>query len=119
MVVGGWVVSEDCRDRSTSLTLSIFSPVLGFTRPQFICPIRTLRDRGRNYTTADSDTAFCPTNYDSNISGFTSAPVFAPNNQWELDPDNNNCIEADKRVPFATCKNTCPGGERIFNFNIN
>ena len=89
------------------------SQQLGFTRPQFICPIRTLRGRGTNYTTADSDTTFCPTNFDSSLHPnpeFSSDPVYGPNNQWELDPNNNNCIDEDKKFVFATCKNTCPGG---------
>ena len=96
--------------------------LLGFTRPQFICPIRTLRGRGTNYTTADSDTIYCPTNsYNYNLNtncdsqlGFTPHPLYGPNNQWELDPDNENCIELEKKSVFATCKNTCPGGEIIF-----
>ena len=88
------------------------SQLSGFTRPQFICPIRTLRGRGTNYTTADSDNTFCPTHFDSSLHPeFTSDPVLGPNNQWELDPDNRNCIDEDKKFAFATCKNTCPGGE--------
>ena len=106
----------------TQCTLSEQS---GFTRPQFICPIRTLRGRGTNYTTPmpDSETKFCPTNsdhYDSNLHSnpylaFTSNPVYGPNNQWELDPDNNKCSAAMRKSVFASCKNTCPGGERILN----
>ena len=100
------------------------SQQLGFTRPQFICPIRTLRGRGTNYTTADSDNIYCPTNsgfFDSDLNpdphlAFSSNPVYGPNNQWELDPDNNNCSVAVRKSPFASCKNTCPGGERIFSF---
>ena len=36
-------------------------------------------------------------------------PVFGPNGEWELDPDNDQCTHA--RPVFATCKNNCPGGE--------
>lgn len=92
-----------------------------FRRPQFICPIRTLKGRGTNYTTDDIDTTYCPTNYNSSIYAtpkFTSRPVFSPNRQWELDPDNENCIDEEKKSAFATCKNTCPGGEKIFNLVI-
>ena len=37
-------------------------------------------------------------------------PVYGPNEQWELDPDNDECGYAPRPV-FATCKNNCPGGE--------
>ena len=36
-------------------------------------------------------------------------PVYGPNGEWELDPDNYDC-EVHRPV-FATCKNNCPGGE--------
>ena len=36
-------------------------------------------------------------------------PVYGPNGELELDPDNQNC--GFKRPIFATCKNNCPGGE--------
>ena len=36
-------------------------------------------------------------------------PVYGPNEQWELDPDNDQCGLG--RPVFATCKNNCPGGE--------
>ena len=37
--------------------------------------------------------------------------------QLELDPDNKQC-EGYERPVFATCKNSCPGGELIW-FQIN
>ena len=37
-------------------------------------------------------------------------PVYGPNGEWELDPDNDQCGLATRPV-FATCKNNCPGGE--------
>merc|ERR1712073_222404 len=40
---------------------------------------------------------------------FMNDPVFGPNNQWELDPENNNCTQGYKKFVFASCKNTCPG----------
>ena len=36
-------------------------------------------------------------------------PVYGPNGELELDPDNENCWAT--RPVFATCKNNCPGGE--------
>ena len=44
-----------------------------------------------------------------------TGPVFGPNGEWELDPDNllhfgEPCY---MRPAFATCKNNCPGGELI------
>ena len=53
-------------------------------------------------------------------------PVYGPNGEWELDPDNDQCcirITNDStnglcypidRPVFATCKNNCPGGELSF-----
>ena len=47
-------------------------------------------------------------------------PVYGPNGQLELDPDNQRCIGylvdlpatfTGRRPVFATCKNNCPGGE--------
>ena len=43
--------------------------------------------------------------YDFNDDG----PVYGPNGEWELDPDNNPC--GGRRPVFSTCKNNCPGGE--------
>ena len=37
-------------------------------------------------------------------------PVYGPNGEWELDPDNDQCGYLESPV-FATCKNNCPGGE--------
>ena len=41
-------------------------------------------------------------------------PVYGPNGELELDPDNQQCNQ--KRPVFATCKNNCPGGELIWSF---
>ena len=81
-----------------------------FTRPQFICPIRTVRGRGTNYTRDDSDISrvYCPTISDE------GEVINQYNGQWELDPDSTWCINgafSTGRPVFATCKNTCPGGE--------
>ena len=93
--------------------------VKDFNRPQFVCPIRTLKGRGSNYTTDDIDTTYCPTNSYFYINddklAFNPNPVYGPHEQWELDPDNKNCSTAVRKSSFATCKNTCPGGETIFN----
>ena len=40
-------------------------------------------------------------------------PVYGPNGELELDPDNLQCPGGSKRPVFATCKNNCPGGELI------
>ena len=41
-------------------------------------------------------------------------PVYGPNGELELDPDNYLCVTSNvygARPVFATCKNNCPGGE--------
>ena len=45
--------------------------------------------------------------------GFNAdGPVYGPNGEWELDPDNDGCVPVyNGRPVFATCKNNCPGGE--------
>ena len=103
-----------------------------FTKPQFFCPIRTIKGRGTNYTTADVDAfGYCPTNsigynYKYNGIRYTFSDegevTNEYNGQWELDPDNTWCLPVDPspwqeqtwRPVFATCKNTCPGGETFY-----
>ena len=63
-----------------------------FTRPQFICPIRTIKGKGNKYLTKDIDAKYCPTT-----------------NNMEVDDNCSSLLDA--RPVFATCKNTCPGGE--------
>ena len=83
-----------------------------FSIPKFVCPIRTVKGRGKNFTTDDVGRNYCPTD-------FPYTPVINPyNGEWELDPDNSNCPQydvwqedGDARPVFATCKNTCPGGK--------
>ena len=66
-----------------------------------------------------SDTIlYCSVGYDfSNLSHIAyefndDGPVYGPNGQLELDPDNYPCVG---EVPvFATCKNNCPGGELFY-----
>ena len=49
-----------------------------------------------------NDSGFCN-------EAFNDGPVYGPNGEWELDPDNDQCWYP---LPvFATCKNNCPGGE--------
>ena len=43
-------------------------------------------------------------------------PVFGPNGQWELDPDNDQC--GVPRPVFSTCKNNCPGGELCYQLSV-
>ena len=46
-------------------------------------------------------------------------PVYGPNGQLELDPDNQQCWQAygseetGARAVLSTCKNNCPGGEPL------
>ena len=102
-----------------------------FTKPVFICPIRTIKGSGNNYTSEDATAKYCPTNAIDHSSqpygDFTfnaAGPVYNEyNGEWELDPDNiegcegyNDFLQDNDpyyyaRPVFATCKNTCPGGE--------
>ena len=48
-------------------------------------------------------------------------PVYGPNGEWELDPDNDLCesfIIGLTRTVFATCKNNCPGGELCYQLSV-
>ena len=45
-------------------------------------------------------------------------PVYGPNEQWELDPDNDLCDSYYGRPVFATCKNNCPGGELCYQLSV-
>ena len=44
-------------------------------------------------------------------------PVYGPNGEWELDPDNDLCDQYTRPV-FATCKNNCPGGELCYQLSV-
>ena len=44
-------------------------------------------------------------------------PVYGPNGQWELDPDNDQCRFGTRPV-FAICKNNCPGGELCYQLSV-
>ena len=89
--------------------------------------IRTIRGRGHNgrdFTTEDVDRKYCPTNaidfkpskivYIFNDKGEINNTY---NGEWELDTNNlQGCFGSgmnlfNARPVFATCKNTCPGGE--------
>ena len=50
--------------------------------------------------------------YEFNLDG----PVYGPNGELELDPDNNLCYYT--RPVFATCKNNCPGGELCLQLSV-
>ena len=43
-------------------------------------------------------------------------PVYGPNGQLELDPNNNQC--GGRRPVFSTCKNNCPGGELCYQLSV-
>ena len=45
-------------------------------------------------------------------------PVYGPNGEWELDPDNDLCGDFDRPV-FSTCKNNCPGGELCYHLSAD
>ena len=103
--------------------------------------IRTIRGRGHNgrdFTTEDVDRKYCPTNavsysnwpnfvYTFNEEGEVNNTY---NGEWELDSDNlQGCFGVGgsdgedgpyyyARPVFATCKNTCPGGETETHVNF-
>ena len=98
-----------------------------FTHPIFRCPVRSLKTRGASYISSNENgdnevfIGYCPTNsigsyadgphrvYEFNNEG----PIYGPNGEYELDPDNNDCVVG---LPlFGICKNNCPGGNfRLF-----
>ena len=90
---------------------------------------RTIRGRGhngRNFTTDDVDRKYCPTNavdiaMGSYIFNDEGEVLNTFNGEWELDTDNNGqgCRWGRSARPvFATCKNTCPGGETETDVNF-
>ena len=116
----------------------LVSGIQDFTHPTFKCPIRTIKNRNTSYST-NLNTAngqqynevvngvYCPTNsilvnYDNNagewtVTGYTfnsDGPVFGPNGEYQLDPDNDQCGGFGLPV-FGTCKNSCRGGKIIIN----
>ena len=61
--------------------------------------------------------------YDSDLNQFFAVfnddgPVYGPNGEWELDPDNNLCGYLTRPV-FSTCKNNCPGGELCYHLSAD
>ena len=119
----------------------LVSGIQDFTHPVFKCAIRTIKNRNTtyftNYNTTDEfqqnktvnevvNGVYCPTNSiaaDTNSDHsdtvtyiFNSdGPVFGPNGEYELDPENNQCRDQYgelARLPvFGTCKNNCKGGK--------
>ena len=62
----------------------------------------------------DSDLGkYIPGQYEFNDDG----PVYGPNGELELDPDNYLCSLVTRPV-FATCKNNCPGGELCYQLSV-
>ena len=112
------------------------SGIESLTHPVFKCPIRTIKNRETpyyytTYTKSDGLTVnevvnalYCPTNsegliFESAIDDWeytfnSDGPVFGPNGEYELDPDNDKCKDRFGhliRLPvFGTCKNNCRGG---------
>ena len=88
----------------TEYNQCVLTKVTNFIRPVFRCPIREIKERGINYTFEDMDREYCPTNN-------------SYNGELELDPSRREECFIDKfpywngRPAWATCKNTCPGGE--------
>ena len=116
----------------------LVSGIQDFTHPTFKCPIRTIKNRNTsyftNYNTANGQQynelvngVYCPTNsigYDINfdvvIYTFNSdGPVFGPNGEYQLDPDNDQCVGGFGLIyglpVFGTCKNSCRGGKLIIS----
>ena len=122
------------------------SGIEDFTHPVFKCPIRSIKNRNTSYSTnyiqrtTDENGftvyvqvnelingVYCPTNsigasnYDTGIVNDyifnNDGPVFGPNGEYELDPENNLCrvcvdCSLGNGLPvFGTCKNNCRGGE--------
>ena len=114
-------------------TSCLMDQVEDFTRPVFRCPIRAVKGAGpdgTDYTDqhlvgGDSLAGFfCPTNA-VGVLGLTDTgqlvydwgpggPVIGQNGELQLDPDNDLCLA--RRPVFATCKNSCPGGESLTQY---
>ena len=115
----------------------LISGIQDFTHPVFKCPIRSLKNRNTTYFTDITiggqrvnevvTAVYCPTNsvgvvYGNGVSTTseydyifnTDGPVFGPNGEYQLDPENNQCVNANGetfRLPvFGVCKNNCRGG---------
>ena len=130
----------------------LMSGIDDFTHPVFKCPIRAVKGRNSsqyftNYTTTSGkqvnevlNGVYCPTNsvgatfnFDSDVGEnvvsyiFNSeGPVFGPNSEYEVDPDNEQCLtyfgffgdDGEFQAPiglpvFGTCKNNCRGGKPL------
>ena len=131
----------------------LMSGIDDFTHPVFKCPIRAVKGRNSfqyftNYTTTSGQQinevlngVYCPTNsvgaifkLDPFADGInvvsyifnSEGPVFGPNSEYELDPENEQCLvdtsvygvdenfQAPVGLPvFGTCKNNCRGGKLL------
>ena len=111
----------------------IVSGIQNLTHPIFKCPIRTVKNRNTAYLSqyVPSDgqqvnevvnAVYCPTNsigadrnYETDVVTYyfdDKGPVIGSNGEYELDPDNNQCIDTNEliRLPvFGPCKNNCKG----------
>ena len=79
-----------------------------FVLPIFRCPIR---DITRKYP--DTNINWFRSDDLENIltGGYCQSTSTGSNNLLVLDPDDDSCISAARRVPFVQCKNDCPGGK--------
>ena len=108
------------------MTSCLMGGIDNFTHPIFRCPVRSLRDRGASYLSKNDNgeseifNGYCPTNsIGSSADGSNrvyefsdSGPVFGPNGEYEVDPDNRDCGVG---LPlFGICKNNCPGGDYCY-----
>ena len=121
----------------------LVSGIQDFTHPTFKCPIRTIKNRNTsyftNYNTANGQQynelvngVYCPTNSIGAYINFAATgpdtvtytfnsdgPVFGPNAEYQLDPDNYQCVDPYRDIlglpVFGTCKNNCRGGKIIIN----
>ena len=111
----------------------LVSGIQDFTHPVFKCAMRSIKNRTTTYYTNYNGTygeqynevvnaVYCPTNSDGAdinsgvVSYFfnSDGPVFGPNGEYELDPENYQCTDGYRiyGLPvFGTCKNNCRGGK--------
>ena len=132
----------------------LMSGIDDFTHPVFKCPIRAVKGRNSfqyftNYTTTSGQQVnevlngvYCPTNsigakikFDADVGENiviyifnNEGPVFGPNREYEVDPDNEQCLldvsfdltsvlyQVRVGLPvFGTCKNNCRGGKLLIH----
>ena len=78
----------------------------GLFLPLFRCPIRGMTTKLNGLNSYSSDDL-------QNIltGGYCQSDQIGENNLPLLNPDDDSCSSAQRRVPFSQCKNNCPGGK--------